>query len=136
MRHRRHLLVAALMATVALVTACSSADDGSPLAGAWERTGGDFSVLQGMVVEVDADATSAVITSVPDNPFRFATGDAKWESITEAEDGTYTFDDLVREESTGAESTVEGIITIADDGGSLEIEFPTTGTTQTWTRVP
>ena len=119
-----------------MLAGCSSSGDVSGLAGSWERTGGDFSVLQGMVVEVDDAGTTATITSVPDNPFRFTVGDAKWRSITEADDGTYTFDDLVREENTGAESSVEGIITVADDGESLEIAFPTTGTTQTWTRIP
>ncbi len=129
-----HRSLLGLFVVAGFAAGCSG--DTSQLAGSWERTGGDFSQLQGMVVEVDADATSAVITSVPDNAFRFAVGDVKWQAITQAEDGTFRFDDLVREENTGAESTVEGVITIADDGESLEIQFPETGTTQTWTRVP
>ncbi|MEX1279667.1 MAG: hypothetical protein AB1Z55_03005 [Acidimicrobiia bacterium] len=134
LRRSIHRVLLGLFVVAVLAAACSG--DTSPLTGSWERTGGDFSQLQGMVVEVDAEATSAVITSVPANPFGFAVGDVKWATIIESDDGAYAFDDLVREENTGAQSTVEGIITLAADGDSLEIEFPETGTTQTWTRVP
>lgn len=115
-----------------ILAACGSSDPAT-ISGSWERTGGDFSELQGMVVEV-AGATGT-ITSVDDNAFGFVVGDEKWQSITENSEGTFTFDDLLRD-TAGGESTVPGIISIAEDGNSLQVDFPTTGTTQTWTRVP
>lgn len=117
------------------VTTSPPATVGSPLVGSWERAEGDFSELHGMVVEVQGDGASAVIVSVPENPYQFVVGDVKWEQIESTDDGGFTFQDLVREENTGATSTVEGIITLSDDGTTLQISFPDTGTTQEWVRA-
>lgn len=107
---------------------------GSPLVGEWERAEGDFSELHGMIVEVGGDGTTAVIVSVPENPYQFVVGDVKWDQIEETGDGEFTFQDLVREENTGATSTTEGVITLSEDGNTIEITFPATGTVQEWVR--
>ncbi len=106
------------------------------LAGIWERTGGDFSVLQGMVVEVDDPVTEGTIVSVPRNPYRFQVGDVKWGNITAVSEGRFRIRDLVREADTGLASFVTGIISPTPDGAMLELTFPTTGTVQVWTRLP
>ena len=106
------------------------------LAGTWERTGGDFSVLQGMVVEVDDPVTEGTIVSVPRNPYRFQVGDVKWGNITAVSEGRFRIRDLVREADTGLASFVTGIISPTPDGAMLELTFPTTGTVQVWTRLP
>ena len=106
------------------------------LVGTWERTGGDFSVLQGMVVEVDDRMTEGTIVSVPRNPYRFRDGDVKWGNITAVSDGRFRIRDLVREADTGLASFVTGVISPTPDGAMLELTFPTTGTVQVWTRLP
>jgi len=87
-----------------------------------------------MIIEVQADGKEAVIVTVPDNEFQFVAGDVKWRSIEPTEGGGFSFEDLVREEGSGATSYVEGIITVTDEG-TLEMTFPTTGTVQEWVRV-
>ena len=87
-----------------------------------------------MIVEVQGDGGSAVIVTVPENPFQFVVGDVKWDQIEATGEGEFTFQDLVRQENTGATSTVEGVITLGADGNSLEINFPATGTVQEWVR--
>jgi hypothetical protein len=108
---------------------------GSSLVGQWERAESTFTSLDGMIIEVESDGTSAVILTVPDNEFQFVAGDVKWSEIESTGDGEYAFQDLVREENTGATSHVEGIITVSEDGNTLTMTFPTTGTTQEWVRV-
>lgn len=88
-----------------------------------------------MIVEVQGDGSSAVIVTVPENPYQFVEGDVKWDQIEASGEGEFTFQDLVREENTGATSTVEGVITLGDDGTTLEINFPATGTVQEWVRT-
>lgn len=105
------------------------------LVGRWERAESTFTSLDGMIVEVEADGTTGVIVEMPENPYQFQVGDEKWANIESTDDGEYSFDDLVREENTGATSTVEGVITVQPDGDTLEMTFPTTGTTQEWVRV-
>jgi hypothetical protein len=107
----------------------------SPLVGQWERAESTFTSLDGMIIEVQADGTSALILTVPENEYQFTAGDEKWSDIENTEDGEYTFQDLVREEGSGASSQVEGIITVSDDGRTLVMTFPTTGTNQEWVRV-
>ena len=146
-----HLVVGVL--AVAVFVGCSSTDSADTssttttstttiapgefnLAGTWERTGGDFSVLQGMVVEVDDPVTEGTIISVPRNPYRFQAGDVKWGNITAVSDGRFRIRDLVREADTGLASFVTGIIWPTRDGAMLELTFPTTGSVQVWTRLP
>jgi hypothetical protein len=87
-----------------------------------------------MVVEVEADGTSAVVVTVPENEFRFVAGDEKWRNI-EAISGTeFIFDDLQREAGSGSESLVEGVMTLSDDGNTLTVNSPTTPA-QEWVRV-
>jgi hypothetical protein len=86
-------------------------------------------------IEVQGDGTTAVILTVPENEYQFAAGDEKWSDIESTGDGEYSFQDLVREENTGATSYVEGIITVSEDGNTLVMTFPTTGTTQEWVRA-
>ncbi len=105
------------------------------LAGQWERAESTYTSLDGMIIEVQADGASALILTVPENEFQFAVGDEKWSHIESSGDGEYSFHDLVREENTGATSYVEGIITVGEDGNTLVMTFPTTGTTQEWVRV-
>jgi hypothetical protein len=107
----------------------------SPLVGQWERAESTFTSLDGMIIEVQGDGTSALILTVPENEYQFVAGDEKWSDIVSTGDGEYTFQDLVREENTGATSHVEGIITVGEDGSTLVMTFPTTGTTQEWIRV-
>jgi hypothetical protein len=138
---------------VAVVVGCSSADGADTasstttsttttapgefsLVGSWERTGGDFSVLQGMVVEVTDPVDEGTIVSVPRNPYRFQVGDVKWDDITAVSDGRFRIRDLVREAETGLASFVTGIISPTPDGAMLELTFPSTGTVQVWTRLP
>ncbi|HEY6634983.1 MAG TPA: hypothetical protein VI141_05145, partial [Acidimicrobiia bacterium] len=89
----------------------------------------------GMIIEVQGDGTTALILTVPENEYQFVAGDEKWSDITSTGDGEYGFQDLVREENTGATSYVEGVITVSEDGNTLTMTFPTTGTTQEWVRV-
>jgi hypothetical protein len=107
----------------------------SPLVGQWERAESTYTSLDGMIIEVQADGTSAVILTVPENEYQFTAGDVKWSEIEDTADGEYTFQDLVRDEGSGATSHVEGIISVSDDGTTLTMTFPTTGTTQEWVRV-
>jgi hypothetical protein len=103
--------------------------------GQWERAESTFTSLDGMIIEVQADGTTALILTVPENEYQFAAGDEKWSDIESSGDLEYTFQDLVREEGSGATSHVEGIITVSEDGSTLVMTFPTTGTTQEWVRV-
>ncbi len=146
-------VVVAVLTAVVVVAGCSSASGDttttstsstttttpsatSLLVGRWERTGGDFSILEGMVVEVDELATEGEIVSVPINPYRFVIGDIKWSSFTEISDGRIRISDLSREADTGLPSKVTGVITFTEDRTMLEITFPTAGTQQVWTRRP
>lgn len=105
------------------------------LVGQWERAEtSSYASLAGMIVEVGEDGTEAVIVTVPENEFQFQAGDVKWSSIEATGPNEYTFEDLVREEGSGATSYVEGVITVTGDG-TLEMTFPTTGTVQDWVRV-
>jgi hypothetical protein len=88
-----------------------------------------------MIIEVNDDGTSAVILTVPENEYQFQAGDEKWSDIEQTADYEYAFQDLVREENTGATSTVEGIITISEDGATITMTFPSTGTEQEWVRA-
>jgi hypothetical protein len=88
-----------------------------------------------MIIEVNDDGTSAVILTVPENEYQFAAGDEKWSDIEQTAEYEYSFQDLVREENTGAMSTVEGIITISEDGSTITMTFPSSGTEQEWVRV-
>jgi hypothetical protein len=140
--------VAATALTVVLVAACSSAGGEttttssttttvpatSVLIGDWERTGGNYSVLQGMVVEVEEPATDGVIVTVPRNPYDFQPGDVKWSGIVERPNGEFRFSDLSRESGTGAVSYVVGFMALTNEGRTLEMRFPSTGTVQIWTR--
>ncbi|HSJ72354.1 MAG TPA: hypothetical protein VLA29_12000 [Acidimicrobiia bacterium] len=147
----RVLAVAAVM--LGVITGCGSASEtststqdttttttaapaASPLVGSWERTGGNYSVLQGMIVEVDEAASEGTITEVPRNPFQFRVGDVKWASITAVSGDRFRIFDLSRESGTGTASRVTGVITVADGGETLEIRFSSTGTIQIWSRVP
>ena len=105
------------------------------LTGQWERAEtSSFSSLTGMVVEVQTDGTEALIVTVPENEFQFQAGDVKWRSIQSTGTNEYSFEDLVRQEGSGATSYVDGIITVTGEG-TLEMSFPTTATTQDWVRV-
>lgn len=117
-------------------TTTTDAPAASPLVGSWERTGGNYSVLQGMIVEVDETASEGTITEVPRNPFQFRVGDVKWGSITAVSGGRFRIFDLSRESGTGTASRVTGVITVVDGGETLEIRFTSTGTIQIWSRVP
>jgi hypothetical protein len=117
-------------------TTTTAAPAASPLVGSWERTGGNYSVLQGMIVEVDETAAEGTITEVPRNPFQFRVGDVKWASITPVSGDRFRIFDLSRESGTGIASRVTGVITVADGGETLEIRFSSTGTIQIWSRVP
>jgi len=105
------------------------------LVGQWERAESTYTSLDGMIIEVQVDGTSALILTVPENEYQFASGDEKWSDIESTGNGEYSFRDLVREENTGATSYVEGIITVSEEGNTLVMTFPTTGTTQEWVRV-
>ncbi len=107
----------------------------SPLVGQWERAESTFTSLDGMIIEVQPDGTSALILTVPENEYQFAVGDEKWSDIESSGEGEYSFLDLVREENTGSTSHVEGIITVGEDGNTIVMTFPTTGTEQEWVRV-
>lgn len=107
---------------------------GDPLVGQWERAESTFGSLDGMIVEVQADGSEAVILTVPENEFQFRAGDVKWRTIESTDENEYSFEDLVREENTGATSYVEGVITVTGDD-TMEMTFPTTGTVQEWVRV-
>jgi hypothetical protein len=108
---------------------------GSPLVGQWERSESTFTSLDGMIIEVQGDGTTALILTVPENEYQFVAGDEKWSDIQSTGEGEFSFQDLVREENTGATSYVEGVITVGEDGTTLTMTFPTTGTTQEWVRV-
>ena len=88
-----------------------------------------------MIIEVQPDGTRALIITVPENEFQFVAGDEKWRSIESTSETEYTFEDLERGKNTGIESHVEGVITLSEDGNTLTMTFPTTGTTQEWVRV-
>jgi hypothetical protein len=107
----------------------------SPLVGQWERSESTFTSLDGMIIEVQGDGTTALILTVPENEYQFVAGDEKWSDIQSTGEGEFSFQDLVREENTGATSYVEGIITVGEDGKTLVMTFPTTGTNQEWVRV-
>jgi len=134
------------MLTVALIiSACSGeADaestttegppDATTIVGAWERVGGDFSELTGMVVTVASEGADGLITSTPPNQYGFVVGDIKWASIVEIEVGEYSFDDLVRETANDSTSYVSGTLAVAADGATLEMSFES-GTVQEWRRT-
>ena len=134
------------MLTLALIiSACSGEDDadtttteGPPdattLVGAWERVGGDFSELTGMVVTVASEGADGIITSTPTNQYGFVVGDIKWASIVEIEVGEYSFDDLLRETANESTSYVPGTLVVAADGATLEMSFDR-GTIQEWRRT-
>jgi hypothetical protein len=107
----------------------------SPLSGQWERAESTFTSLDGMIIEVEEGGTTALILEVPENEYQFQAGDEKWSEIQQTSEYEYSFQDLVREENTGATSHVEGIIQISDDGSTITMTFPSTGTTQEWVRV-
>lgn len=113
----------------------TTVDPQARLVGSWKRSGGDYSVLQGMVVQVDVEGIEGTIVSVARNPYEFQVGDVKWRSISAISDGLYRFEDLSRESGTGSTSYLSGVMSLSADGLVLEMSFPTTGTTQTWTRV-
>jgi hypothetical protein len=136
--------IAPLLVLSALLAACGSDEpvgtsstvapsERAVLAGQWERAESSFTSLDGMIIEVQPDGGQAVILTVPENEYQFVAGDVKWRSI-EATDAGFSFEDLVREEGSGATSYVEGVITVTEEG-TLEMTFPTTGTVQEWVRV-
>jgi hypothetical protein len=136
--------IAPLLVLSALLAACGSDEpvgtsstvapsERAVLAGQWERAESSFTSLDGMIIEVQPDGGQAVILTVPENEYQFVSGDVKWRSI-EATDAGFSFEDLVREEGSGATSYVEGVITVTEEG-TLEMTFPTTGTVQEWVRV-
>lgn len=131
---------AATSTTFQATTTTSPASTTTPaevfsLVGQWQRAEtSSYASLAGMIVEVSEDGTEAVIVTVPDNEFQFESGDVKWSAIEATGPNEYTFDDLVREEGSGASSHVEGVITVTGDG-TLEMTFPSTGTVQDWVRV-
>jgi hypothetical protein len=134
----RALSAALLLALAFALLGCGSDQEGEssePLVGQWERAESTFTSLDGMVIEVQPDGTSAVIATVPDNEFGFVPGDVKWRNIEIAADQEYSFEDLVREEGSGATSYVAGVIAVGPDGNTLEMTFPATGTVQEWVRV-
>lgn len=121
-----------------VVSACGPGEGGDatePLVGQWERAESTFTSLDGMVIEVQGDGSTAIIATVPDNEFGFVAGDVKWRNIEVLAENEYSFEDLVREEGSGATSYVEGVITVGSEGNTLEMDFPTTGTVQEWVRV-
>jgi ABC-type Fe3+-hydroxamate transport system substrate-binding protein len=146
LEHRIRLVVVAATAMILLAACGSTSSDttassstttapaSASLIGEWERTGGNYSVLQGMVVEVAEPGTEGVVVTVPRNPYDFRQGDVKWVSIVERPNGEFRFSDLSRESGTGAVSYVVGFMTLANDGQTLEMRFPSTGTIQVWTR--
>lgn len=137
------LIVALVLALGA--SACSGDDatdttttqapaDTRTLVGSWERIGGDFSELTGMVVTVASVSADGVIASTPPNQYGFVVGDIKWAAISEMGPGEYTFDDLLRETASDSTSYVPGAITVAEDGATLEMSFDT-GSIQEWQRT-
>ena len=137
MRRATALLFAALL--ISALTACSSDEpsdspDAPSIEGTWQRLDSPFPELTGMVVEIGSGETTGVIVDVPENRYLFVVGDEKWTDITNEGGRVFSFDDLVREENTGAMSTVSGEMTLSDDGDTLDMTF-STGTTQTWTRT-
>ena len=156
MQYGRLIVVATIAALIAVVIAgCSGSDSSTTsttaptttttsepqstleaLVGRWERTGGDFSVLQGMIVEVDEGSVEGVVTFAPRNTFGFKVGDVKWSEFTTVSQDRVRFRDLVRDADTSLPSHILGVITMTEDREMIEMEFPTSGTTQVWTRVP
>ena len=104
------------------------------LVGSWERIGGDFSELTGMVVTVESAGADGIITSTPTNEYGFVVGDIKWAAITEVGPGEYTFDDLIRETANDSTSYVAGTLTINEGQTTLEMAFAS-GTIQEWSRT-
>jgi hypothetical protein len=104
------------------------------LSGDWVRVNSTFAELDGMVVRVSADATQALITSTPANPYQFRADDVKWRRITRVSDTRFSFEDLVRQSGSGAMSYVAGFIDAQPGGTELSMTFPTTGTVQQWRR--
>lgn len=115
-------------------TTAGASTEASTLVGSWERVGGDFSELTGMVVTVASIGADGVITSTPTNQYGFVVGDIKWAAISETGPGEYTFDDLLRETANESTSYVPGTMTIAEDGTTLQMSF-TSGSTQEWQRT-
>jgi len=106
------------------------------LVGRWERTGGDYSVLQGMIVEVDESVSAGTIVSVPRNQYGFKVGDVKWSNITGVAPDRVRIRDLVRDADTDLPSYIAGVISMTDDGAMIELTFPSSGSFQVWTRLP
>lgn len=121
---------------MASTTSTATPTAGEALIGRWERTGGNFSVLEGMVVEVDESGTTGTIVMVPRNPYGFEVGDVKWSEFTGVSFDRIRVRDLVRDADTGLPSYVTGVITMTDDGAMLELTFPSSGTRQVWSRLP
>jgi hypothetical protein len=143
----RHIAGAVLAAIVMSFAACSSSTPTQPspapmqpsapaqpfvLGGTWERINSSFVALDGMVVEISADGTQALIVSTPANPYQFQVGDVKWRSITRVSDTRFSFEDLLRQSGSGAMSYVPGFIDALNDGAELGMTFPSTGTLQQW----
>jgi len=122
--------------SIATTTSTPGQASASPLVGKWERTGGDYSVLQGMVVEVDESGTAGTIVFVPRNQYGFREGDVKWSEFTGVSQGRVRIRDLVRDADTSLPSYITGVITMTDDDAMIEISFPSSGTFQVWTRIP
>lgn len=122
--------------SIAPTTSSAPQTTAEALVGRWERTGGNFSVLQGMIVEVDADVTEGVVTYAPRNSYGFKEGDVKWSAFTGVSLDRVRFRDLVRDSDTSLPSYITGVITLTEDGDMIEMNFPSSGTVQVWTRVP
>lgn len=100
------------------------------------RVSSDFPELDGMLVTVNDQQTQGVITSTPQNVYMFQAGDLKWRNIVRVSADEWEFEDLVREEGTGAMSYVAGLMRVDTDGEGLSLSFPTTGGSQEWAIVP
>jgi hypothetical protein len=122
--------------SIASTTSTTAETTAGALVGKWERTGGDYSVLQGMIVEVDETIMAGTIIFVPRNQYEFKEGDVKWSEFTGVSQERVRIRDLVREADTGLPSYITGVISMTDDGGMLELTFPSSGTSQVWTRLP
>ena len=152
----RQLMLVMVVAGLAVfsIAGCSSSTESTPsttvgtttttsepqstseaLTGLWERTGGDFSALQGMIVEVIADSDEGVVTFAPRNPYGFKAGDVKWSDFTTVSNDRVRMRDLVRDTDTGLPSYITGVITMTEDWSMMEITFPSSGTIQVWTRI-
>ncbi|HUF69607.1 MAG TPA: hypothetical protein VMM79_13270 [Longimicrobiales bacterium] len=101
------------------------------LTGQWTRINSSFGELDGMVVQVNGPESQAVITATPANIYIFQSGDLKWRNIVKVSDDEYEYEALVRQAIAGTQSHIPGLITV-NDGVSISLSFPTTGTFQDW----